>query len=484
MTSSPPTSRKRRRVWIVDDSPLDAARAGRALEGYDVQVFHDGSAALERLASEPAPDVMVLDWVMPGISGVEVCRFLRSGTHGTSLGIILVTAHRAVEQIVEGLSAGANDYVSKPYEDEELRARVMSQVRTRELLERAMEAEDLNRRLLESAPDAMLAIDDDGLIHFVNQEACNVFDASREELLGTPVAQLIPALPGLLRQRSSDSYQTLPDVQVRSRLFSPTVRLPHTPTSAITVSLRDVTERRNADARRLDFYSIIAHDLRSPLNAMSLRTDLILNGKHGALPAGLTADVVKIKGSIQSLVHMINDFLEIARSEGTPVTLERQAVDVTAVVDSAMEGLRPLLEAGRLSWRRKPCEPRAECFVIGDGKRLSQVFANLLGNAIKFTPPDGVITTTVNVEPGWLEVAVEDTGQGVPPQALPTLFDRYTRAGGAGPDVGGSGLGLMIVREIVIAHGGTVGVDSTLGVGSRFWVRLPSAAPCADDVAP
>jgi signal transduction histidine kinase len=484
MTSSQPTSRKRRKVWIVDDSPLDAARAGRALEGYDVQVFHDGAAALERLASEPAPDVMVLDWVMPGISGVEVCRFLRSGTHGTSLGIILVTAHRAVEQIVEGLSAGANDYVSKPYEDEELRARVMSQVRTRELLERAMEAEDLNRRLLESAPDAMLAIDDDGLIHFVNQEACNVFDASREELLGTPVAQLIPALPGLLRERPSDSYQTLPDVQVRSRLFSPTVRLPHTPTSAITVSLRDVTERRNADARRLDFYSIIAHDLRSPLNAMSLRTDLILNGKHGALPAALTADVVKVKGSIQSLVHMINDFLEIARSESTPVTLERHTVDVTAVVDSAMEGLRPLLEAGRLSWRRKPCEPRAECFVIGDGKRLSQVFANLLGNAIKFTPPDGVITTTVNFEPGWLEVAVEDTGQGVPPEALPTLFDRYTRAGGAGPDVGGSGLGLMIVREIVLAHGGTVGVDSTLGVGSRFWVRLPSAAPCADDVAP
>lgn len=475
------TSSKRRRVWIVDDSPLDAARARSALEAFDVRVFQDGATALESLDSEPAPDVLVLDWVMPGISGVEVCRFLRSGARGASpLGIILLTAHRAVEQIVEGLSAGANDYVSKPYEDEELRARVLSQIRTRELLERAMEAEDMNRRLLESAPDAMLAIDDDGLIRFVNQAACGVFDSTRGELLGTPVAELIPALPGLLRQPSSEAYRTLPDVQVQSRLFSPTVRLPQTPTSAVTVSLRDVTERRNADARRLDFYSIIAHDLRSPLNAMSLRTDLILRGKHGALPAALTADVEKIKGSIQSLVHMINDFLEIARIESTPVTLERQTVDVTAVVDSAMEGLRPLLEAGGLSWKRNPCGPPADCSVIGDGKRLSQVFANLLGNAIKFTPPAGVITTTVRVEPGWLEVKVEDTGQGVPPQALPTLFDRYTRASGAGPDVGGSGLGLMIVREIVEAHGGTVGVTSTLGAGSCFWVRLPSAAPLPD----
>src|SRR5688572_1799390 len=148
-----------RRVWIVDDSTLDAERARRVLLGlYDVQVFHDGSAALECLTAQTPPDVMVLDWVMPGITGVEVCRFLRSGAYGNSpIGIVLLTAHRAVEQIVEGLSAGANDYLSKPYEDEELRARVMSQVRARELLERAVNAEETNRHLLQSAPDAMFA---------------------------------------------------------------------------------------------------------------------------------------------------------------------------------------------------------------------------------------------------------------------------------------------------------------------------------------
>jgi two-component system phosphate regulon sensor histidine kinase PhoR len=475
---------KRRRVWIVDDNPLDAARAGHALEAYDVRIFPDGSAALECLGAGSPPDILLLDWIMPGISGLEVCRFLRSGAYGNSpLGIILLTAHRAVEQIVEGLSAGANDYLSKPYEDEELRARVMSQIRARELLERAMEAEDMNRRLLESAPDAMLAIDADGRLRFANQEACNVFGSSREELIGKPIALLIPALPALLRQPPNDAFRALPDVQVDSRVFSPTVRSPHTPTSAVTVSLRDVTERRKAEARRLDFYSIIAHDLRSPLNAMSLRTELILHGKHGALPAALTADVEKIKGGIQSLVHMINDFLEIARIESTPVNIAHQAIDVVELVDSAMEGLRPLLEAGRLSWQRSVGEPRAQCRVVGDGKRLSQVFANLLGNAIKFTPPHGVITTSISFAAGWLEVVVEDTGQGVPPEALPTLFERYTRAGGAGAEVPGSGLGLMIVREIVKAHGGSVGVDSIVGVGSRFWVKLPGAPPAQDDAA-
>jgi signal transduction histidine kinase len=471
------TSSKPRTVWIVDDSPLDAERARRVLAGsYEVRLFQDGSAALERLTSEPPPDVMVLDWVMPGITGVEVCRFVRSGAYGNfPMGIILLTSHRAVEQIVEGLSAGANDYLSKPYEDEELRARVMSQLRAQELIERVSAAEELNLRLLESAPDAMLAIDASGMLTFANQEACAVFGKTRRELLGEPVAELIPVLAAQLRQSSSERYPTLADVEIANRLYSPTVRLPLTPTSALMVSLRDVTERRQAETRRLDFYSIIAHDLRSPLNAMSLRTDLMLSGRHGALPQGLVTDIHKIKGGIESLVLMINDFLEIARFEGAPFSIERQAVNIVSLLDAVMEPLRPLLESSSLTWRHTGGGEGTACCVLGDAKRLSQVFANLLGNAIKFTPARGLITTSIQPSGSWVEVVVEDTGCGVPAPALPTLFDRYTRAQSAASDVAGSGLGLMIVREIVEAHGGSVGVESSVGVGSRFWVRLPQA---------
>jgi two-component system phosphate regulon sensor histidine kinase PhoR len=459
----------------VDDSPLDAERARRVLgDIYDVHVFQDGSAALERLTSQRAPDVMVLDWVMPGISGVEVCRFLRSGANGNAqMGIVLLTSHREVEQIVEGLSAGANDYLSKPYEDEELRARVMSQIRARELLERATRAEDLNRHLLESAPDAMIAIDGHGQLTFANQEAQAVLGMSKDVLLGRSILDLIPSLPQLPHEPQSDAFRTLPDVEIGGRLFSPTVRLPPTPISAVvTISLRDVTARREIEARRLDFYSIIAHDLRSPLNAIALRTHLILNGKHGPLPPALTADIHKIDGNIESLVVMINDFLEMARVDGTPIQIEHSEVDVSALLDATMEAFAPLLEGGGLRWKRLVPDSPRDSAVIGDAKRLSQVLTNLIGNAIKFTPTPGTITTTVRRTGEWIEIVVEDTGRGVPSQALPTLFDRYTRAG-AEADVVGSGLGLMIVRDIVDAHGGSVGVDSRVGVGSKFWVRLP-----------
>ena len=156
------------------------------------------------------------------------------------------------------------------------------------------------------------------------------------------------------------------------------------------------------------------------------------------------------------------------------VKIELAEVDVAELLDAAMEGVRPLLESGALVWESSAPPPLADRRVKADPKRLAQVFTNLLGNAIKFTPADGVIKTTVQRAGAWVEISVEDTGPGIPAEALPTLFDRYTQAGNTQSKVASSGLGLMIVRDIVEAHGGSVGVESQLAVGSRFWVRLPS----------
>jgi signal transduction histidine kinase len=472
-------AREQRRVWIVDDSPLDAQRACRALESeYDVQLFQDGSAAIERLGScDNPPHVMVLDWVMPGISGVEVCRFMREGPESyPGIGILLLTSQRHTEQIVEGLSAGANDYLSKPYEDEELRARVMTQIRAQELLERAIRAEDRNRRFLESAPDPLLVIDADDRLTFVNQEACRILQAEPEALLGKSLREAIPNFPAVPHEAGgSESFRALPDVELGGLLFSPSIRLPPTTEAARTiVSLREVTARRHAEKRRLDLYSIIAHDLRSPLNAMSLRTQVILAGGRGPLSSELTKDMTRFDANIRSLVLMINDFLEMARTDAAPLTIDFAEVDVVELIDRTMEGFQPLLETRELTWQREPPDGAHE-HVIGDAKRLAQVFANLLGNAIKFTPPKGTIRTSIERIDEWVEVSVEDMGPGVPPGSVRTLFDRFTRAPGSTSEIQGSGLGLMIVREIVEAHGGSVGIDEKRQQGSRFWVRLPFA---------
>jgi two-component system phosphate regulon sensor histidine kinase PhoR len=466
----------RRRIWVVDDSPLDAERARRALcDEYLIDAFCDGSAALERLAAGgPTPDVIILDWLMAGVSGIDVCRFLRSHRTFGQVAVLLLTVQHRTEQIVEGLQSGANDYLVKPYAEEELHARIRALVRTKSLIERAELAESRVRKLLESSPDALLAIDAEGVLTYANREAQIMLQRPASELVGRPISQLLPELP--IRNISiapGEGLVPLPDVQVGEEFYAPTVRfLPGDDAARTTVALRKVTEQRRATERRLDFYSMVAHDLRSPLQAILIRLELMLRGARGPVPAELVADLRKVDASARSLVGMANDFLELARMEGTGRKIERTELNLTSVVNQAVDDLRPLIEVNRLRLRVE--EPPAEAQVLGDHRRLLQVVSNLVGNAIKFTPPEGSILTRVTLGDQFVETAVVDSGPGIEPQLLPSIFERFVR-GAEGNNFTGSGLGLLIAREIVEAHGGTIGVDSQKGQGSTFWFRLPRA---------
>jgi two-component system phosphate regulon sensor histidine kinase PhoR len=467
----------RRTIWIVDDSVTDAERVRRVLARHHiVEVMHDGATVLERLASRHVPDLLVLDWIMPDVSGLDVCRFVRGPEHrAIEMPILLLTAHNHTSQIVEGLEAGANDFLAKPFEDEELLARIGSLLRTRQLLERAIKAEESVRTLLANAPDAILAVDAEGCLTYLNEEAERVLCRAADEVLGQPIAAVVPHLT--LRNivvAPGEPLLPLPDVEIGDRVFSPSIRLlPSDSAANTTVALRDVTSRRQADTRRLDFYSMIAHDLRTPLSAVLLRLELATLGKHGVLPVSLMADLRKIDGNVRTLVAMINDFLELARFEGIGHKIQREPVDLAELLHATMEDFRPLIEVEGLQWEASGLA--RDAMVLGDGNRLTQVLSNLIGNAIKFTPRGGTIITMVSLAGDHAEVVVADTGKGIPAGALDSLFQRYTRVIEGERSDAGSGLGLMIVREIVEAHGGSVGVESRLGAGSRFWFRIPRA---------
>ncbi|MDI1444297.1 ATP-binding protein [Polyangium sp. 6x1] len=463
---------QRRVVWIVDDSALDAERARRALQNhYEVQVFPDGTAVLEALGSHRAPDVLVLDWMMPGVSGIEVCRFVRSNSSHARMGILLLTARQQTEQVVEGLSAGANDYLSKPYATSELEARVDAIVRSITLLDRAEKAEATVRQLLANVPDALLVLGEGQRITYANAEAQKALGRwSPARLLGQSICELLPELSTELFAAAMGAPAfALPDITIDGEVYAPTVRVfPVDLGGGSTIlALRNVTARRLAEVRRLDLYSIIAHDLRSPLSAMLMRSELILMGKHGSLPREAVVDLHKMQGSMRMLVGMINDFLDLASLEGGHFKLVKEELDLVSLVDTVADVLRPLLVSGELSFEVRPA-PRPT--VLADRKRLGQVIGNVLSNAIKFTPRGGKITVTLEETETYVEAGVEDTGSGIPPSEIPKLFQRYARANTC---MAGTGLGLMIVREVVEAHGGVVGVDSVLGRGSRFWFRLP-----------
>lgn len=476
-----PSPQKRSVVWVVDDSPLDVERARRVLvNDYAVRTFVDGSAMLEHLASNPPPDVLVLDWVMPGVSGIEVCRFLRSGELGQQLAILLLTTQTQTQQIVEGLAAGANDYLVKPYADPELRARVDALVRWNGLLDRAQKAEAHVLELLEHAPDPLISVDQRSRITYVNVEAQGALGQDSNALCGRPLAEVLPTLPLEQLGLAARHPRPLSDIEIGEQIFAPSVRLlPDDRSGGLTIALRNVTERRRRETRRLDFYSIIAHDLRSPLGAMLMRTDMMLRGRRGILSADLISDLRKMETHMRGLVALINDFLDFARMEEAAHTMERARVEMTGLISEIVEDFKPLIDSTNQAVRM---ECHGQAVALGDRRRLQQVLTNLVSNAIKFTPANGHITVRARQDEHWCEIAIEDDGPGIPPEIVSTLFQRYTRAPNLRGDAGGTGLGLLIVREIVEGHGGTVGVDSQPGQGSRFWFRVPAApaAPSTD----
>jgi two-component system phosphate regulon sensor histidine kinase PhoR len=468
---------QRPRVWIVDDSPLDLERARKVLQApCDVEVFADGSAMLEHLSSHAPPDVVVLDWVMPGVSGIEVCRFLRSGNASQPhLAILLLTMQTRTDDIVEGLAAGANDYLVKPYADPELRARVDALIRWNGLVERAQKAEASVLQLLEHAPDPLIMVDRNNNVSYVNGETQRVLDRPAAQVVGRALQDLLPDFPVERMSEAARTSLPLGDLRIGEQTFSPTIRaLPSSDDASLTIALRDVTERRQREARRLDFYSIIAHDLRSPLGAMLMRTDLMLRGHRGVLSSEVIGDLRKMDANMRRLVALINDFLDLARMEEGAHTMTRARVDLGGLLREVVDEFKPLVESTQ---QRIEVQAEPGAFIaLGDKSRLQQVVTNLLANAIKFAPPGGHIGLRVRRIDQTCEVTVEDDGPGIPADVLPALFRRYSRAPTSRAE-GGTGLGLLIVREIVEAHGGTAGVDSTSGEGSRFWFRIPSADP-------
>ena len=461
---------------VVDDSALESEMARRALSpDYEVKVFHDGSAALEQLAASRPPDVLILDWVMPGLSGIEICEFVRGRPETAELAMLMLTTNQRTDQIVEGLRAGANDYLSKPYDALELRARVDALVRSTRLRQRAERAEQVLRKVLSQLPDAVVTIGRNGEIIFVNDQGELIFGARHDALKGRPLVELVPNLALDVLVAATARQASLPDVEIRGRTFSPRVSIPPSDDEGnTTITLRDVTDIRIKEKRQVDFYSMVAHDLRSPLNALQMRAQMLLQGMRGVLSSEVKKEVEKMGARVRELVQMVNDFLAIEQMENAQFHIDHVEVDLAQTCARVYDEYRPLASSRGLQLSMNA--PSAKALVQGDERRLSQVVENLVANAIKFTPEGGQVTIAVGGERAEVEVSVEDTGRGIATEAQPRLFTKYQRVEGSASRVEGTGLGLVIVKEIVEAHGGTVGVRSRIGAGSVFSFRLPRAS--------
>jgi signal transduction histidine kinase len=228
-------------------------------------------------------------------------------------------------------------------------------------------------------------------------------------------------------------------------------------------------QAKRAIALRDEVLGVVAHDLRNPVGTVRMATDLLLDPKMRGSDAALERHLGIIRRQADRMERLIRDLLDVTRIEAGRLSVAAEPTPTGELIRDAVDALSPLvIEAGlHLAVQAGDDLPRVQA----DRERVAQVFSNLVGNAIKFTPAGGTLTLRAEPRESAVRFAVADTGPGIAADQVRHIFDRFWQAGHA--DGRGAGLGLAIVKGIVEAHGGEIEVESEPGHGTSFFFTLP-----------
>ena len=357
------------------------------------------------------------------------------------------------------------------------------------------------RAVVESQAEMVCRFRADGTILFVNNAYARARGTSAEALAGRSLWDFVPeedrpAVRAMLERLTPEA----PEVRIENRFetadgprwtlwtnralaFDEAGRLLEAQSTGIDISARRRAEDalREADRRKDEFIATLSHELRNPL--APLRNALHVLRAGGGEGEG-AAIVEMMERQVNHLVRLVDDLLEMSRISRGALELRREPVEIAAIVANAVESSEPLMRAA--GHRLTVSAPQDALWVDGDAVRLAQILANLLNNAAKFTDRGGEVALRVRREGGAAVICVRDNGRGIAPEALPRLFEMFSRAdrtSGGAP--GGLGIGLALARRLAEMHGGTLQAASEgPGKGAEFTLRVPLARPVARAAAP
>lgn len=522
-------------VLVADDSAIALTLLSRRLTGagFAVVTAADGIEAAQK-AYSGAPDLIILDITMPRMNGYQVCRLLKRDPLVAHIPVIILSAadSRGTEfwslrtgadaflmkgvggpellGVVEGLLAKASSRPAEvaaslppaarrsPQGPEEILSKVCA-LMDDELYATTIERIEL-KTILENLQDGVLTLNMERSVTAANGALCRMLEREESELIGRPCAEVLAepaggsaliafeaALAGaegaeqdseILRPDGEKTPVAISAVPLRDFLGATIggVCLIH------DITRRKEMERLNAQMRALDkvkndLTHMIVHDLRTPLT--SLLTGLqTLQGAESLVDVEREILEISVSGG-NTLLGMINDLLDISKMEDGSMTLDRSEFALSDVTTEAFRQVAWLAEEKQLALHAEiaPDVPK----LCADEDKLRRVLVNLLGNAVKFTPREGLITVSADLNSMEKEIVirVRDTGEGIPKDSFERIFEKFgqveTRQAGKSMS---TGLGLTFCKLVVEAHGGRIWVESEPGEGSTFSFTLPLTSDC------
>ncbi len=335
--------------------------------------------------------------------------------------------------------------------------------------------------LVRALPLGVVMLDRRLRVRFANRAASAIFGFERSRVRGTHLIAAIPSIEleqraqaALRGELAASAIQVTGKTVNRSYAVSLYPLAPeeqgdeHPEVSGVLVIAEDQTELLALERARQEFLTNVSHELRTPLSSIKLMLETVADSEDEAASEIFLPQVL---AQVDRLTTLVQRLLEQARVESGELVLQLSEIDLEEVARPIVQSFGPQAAGKNVDLELQTIRP---AIVEADEQRLSQVFVNLIDNALRFTPEGGSVRVTIDVEGGHAIVRVGDTGMGIPYKDLPYVFERFyvvdrSRTRG----ISGAGLGLSIVKQIIEAHHGTVHVESVLGSRTQFTLRIP-----------
>ena len=489
------------RILLADDNSDMRGYLRRLLENYAVvETCGDGEAAYQGICRE-RPDLVVSDVMMPVLDGFGLIEKVRNNEAIKDVPIILLSARAGEEAKIEGLAAGADDYLVKPFSANELLSRVKYQVDAARRRKAAQSELALSEQYFRSLVDASTAIiwtcDASGYCTYLSrrwgevtgrdtnldlgygwidnvhpedqQHTRDTFSSAKNSLSPFNIIYRLRHANGDYRW-AIDSGAPLFDNNIVTGFVGTVVdvhdeRVAKDSMELLANDLTEINQRQN------EFLVTLAHELRNPL--APIRSGLEIMRLSTSANQRVNNIHQMMDRQVNHLTHLVDDLLDIARITKGKINLKKERVALKTVLTNAVEISMPLIEANR---HELIVDIREQDLTIdADPHRITQVISNVLNNAAKYTPNGGKIVVTAFAEGEAAVLTVKDTGIGLSPEALSTVFELFSQIQTEVDRAqGGLGIGLHLVKRLIDLHDGSVAVSSLgKGKGSTFSIRLP-----------
>jgi two-component system phosphate regulon sensor histidine kinase PhoR len=477
---------ERTKILVVDDEKRirDSCRTMLTSEGFEVAVAEDGYAGLKRIEEEHF-DIILLDLMMPGLRGIDLLAHVKA-KHPDTL-VIVITGYATLEHAIEAMKRGAFDFISKPFSPKDLRSvigRAIDYIRTLEDI-----AHEKSRMgvLINHISDGVMATDMQRRVALANPAFLKMIGHQGESAIGKPVTDLIQnenllqvidkalSMPaeefGEVTEEFAEGALADAEERVVAVRCVPFRDRLHRNLGTVTV-MHDITALKKIDQMKSDFVSMVAHEVKGPMNSVLALVKVIQDGLAGDLTEKQQELLGRVSEKIRGLADLTAELLDLSRIESGLITMEKEKVQLEILLREQVGLHEEKARSKRISLSIDP--PPELPSVLANKRSIEEVISNLITNAIRYTPEGGSITLSAGVEEEYVRFSVKDTGFGIGKEDLDRIFERFYRVKNDQTRfIGGTGLGLAIVRSIVDAHNGLIKVESEIGRGSTFHVELP-----------